>query len=302
MKVKPILITCIFATTIAVFIFNGCKKDSTPATDSDVTAAQDESNASFAVQDSKNIADGAVKSQAVERVGLDTSMTWRRIVDTNITISNVSYTQDTGYAITFPGTHPSPDGRTRKGTMFVFWNGGGYFHTGSVVSQLFSPNYPYSITLLNGNVITITGYRQTTNQGIDTGEGDMTWAFSANLKLVYSGNAQGTATWQSTRTNTLTDQGPNLGFFYSVTGSANGVTRNGVAYSISITQPLMHTAYWLNTWYNKPTCPCFESGSVTINRTGKPNPLYLTFTSGLGNCTCSATATINNKSYNVILP
>ncbi|NNM95053.1 MAG: hypothetical protein HKL88_06275 [Bacteroidia bacterium] len=301
MKTKTFLFAALFAAA-AVFVINGCKKESTPATDSDVTAAQDESNASFAVQDSKNIADGAAKNQAVARVGLDTSMTWRRIVDTNITINNVQYTTDTGYVIYFPGTHAGPDGRTRKGYMFVFWKNGGYFQNGSVVSQLFSPNYPYSITMLNGNTITLTGYRQTTNQGIDTGNGDMTWGFSASLTLVYSGNAQGTATWQSTRTNTLTWQGNNLGWFYSITGSANGVTRNGVSFTINILQPLMHTAYWLNTFFGKPTCQCFESGEVEIQRTGKQYPLYLTFTSGLGNCSCSATASINNKSYNVILP
>ncbi len=302
MKTKSFLLTACIALTIAAFVFNGCKKESTPSTDSDVTAAQDESNASFAIQDSKNIADGAAKSKAVERIGIDTTMTWRRIVDTNITINNITYTQDTGFAITFPGTQPSPDGRTRKGTMFVFWENGGYFQNGSIVSQLFSPNFPYSITLLNGNIITITGYRQTTNQGIDTGDGDMTWAFTANLKLVYSGNAQGTATWQSSRTNTLTWQGQNLGFFYSITGSASGVTRNGVAFTISITQPLLHTAYWLNALFNKPICTCFESGEVEIQRTGHQYPLYLTFTSGMGNCTCSATATINNNSYQIYLP
>src|ERR1700722_12981117 len=56
----------------SVFIYAGCKKDATntttkPTTDSDATAAQDEANASFVINDSKTISDGAAKGQSTER-------------------------------------------------------------------------------------------------------------------------------------------------------------------------------------------------------------------------------------------
>lgn len=290
MKTKRYLMIGILGIALAGVVVTGCKKKDQPSTDSDVTAAEDEANASFALQDSKTIADGAAQNQSVERVLGSPCGTWTKR-DTVIG-SNT----DTLIQISFPGTCTSPDGRTRKGDIFVFWNGKRYFDSACVITMTFKN---YDVTLLNGKTVNITGTRTLTNIGKDSA-GDCSWSFNANLSLTYISGATGTATWTSSRTNVLTKQGND--YYYVITGGANGVTRNGVSYTISITSPLYHTAYWLNLKYGYALCDCFESGEVEITRSNKTYPLYLQFTSGVGSCNHTATATINGNNYNITLP
>jgi hypothetical protein len=289
MKTKHFLTLGILSIALTGAIFTGCKKDSNTSTDADVSAAQDESNASFVLQDSKSISDGAEQNQATERMeGGGPCATYRRIVDTTYN-SQV----DSAIEISFPGSCISPDGRTRSGDIFVFWNGGRYFDSGSVITMTFRN---YSVKLLNGFTVGVTGTRVLTNAGKDSA-GDQSWNFTANLSLVYS-NGGGTATWNSTRTNVLQKIGGV--WYYEINGSASGVTRKGVNYNIEITNTLYHTAWWINAPANR--CDCFESGEVAITRTGHTYPLDLTFTSGIGNCNHTATATINGNNYNITLP
>src|ERR1700679_3513800 len=109
MKTKQFLTLGILSIALTGAIFTGCKKDSNTSTDADVSAAQDESNASFVLQDSKSISDGAEQNQATERMeGGGPCATYRRIVDTTYN-SQV----DSAIEISFPGSCISPDGRTR---------------------------------------------------------------------------------------------------------------------------------------------------------------------------------------------
>lgn len=289
MKTKHFILTGILAVSLAGVIITGCKK-STTSPDTDATAAQDDANATFAIQDTKNSADGAAKGQATEGPEHSfTCATWRW---------DSSASTDT-LVISYPGTCVSPDGRTRKGNIIVYWpRGAGYFTNGSVITMTFKN---YSFTNIGGTVISVTGTRTLTNTGKDS-LGDYNWNFNANLTLNYS--TGGSATWNSSRTNTLMKSTTISNFYYySITGSASGTSKSGVGYNISIstTNPLTYAANWINyVLYARSPCYCIESGQLTFTRTGKTYPLYLTYTSGLGNCNYTASATINGNTYNIV--
>ena len=194
----------------------------------------------------------------------------------------------------------SPDGRTRKGDVIVYWNKGlNYFDSGASITQTWR-NFTFTNSDLYRVTIGVTGSRTLTNIGKDS-LGDHSWKFTANLTLTYS--TGGKATWNSTRNNILQKVGSI--WYYVITGSASGMCKSGVAYNLTITRPLYWTAYWLNGggwWSGSKFCDCFEAGPVELTRTSKTYPLYLTFTSGVGNCGHTATATINGNNYNIAMP
>src|SRR5581483_12222404 len=174
------------------------------------------------------------------------------------------------------------DGRKRRGHIFVWYVPGAYWVQGQTIGMTFKNYYV--------NDIGITGVRTLTNVGVDSANLH-TWSFSANLSLTYPNNG-GTATWISNRTNTLTKVGGN--WYYYVTGSASGVSRKNVAYSINITSPIVVTAWpwWLGG------CAFLESGTVTINVTNLPT-ITASFGTAVGTCSSALTVTINSHTYNL---
>ena len=127
MKTKHYLVVGILGIALAGFILSGCKKKSdNTATDSDVTASQDEANASFVLNDSKTISDGAAQNQPAERVGAICAQITRR--DTN-------NHADSLLDIYFPGNCVSPDGRTRSGHILVSYLPGHYFTQGDTIKK-----------------------------------------------------------------------------------------------------------------------------------------------------------------------
>ncbi|HXP51318.1 MAG TPA: hypothetical protein VN922_15275 [Bacteroidia bacterium] len=282
---------------LSAVIYAGCKKDSTstgasnPATvDNDATAAQDEANASFVINDSKLIADGAAKGQATKKPMGGTCATW--VGDTSATTDTID--------VHFTGLCVSPDGKIRKGDIIVYWTRGkGYFDSTASITQTWRN---YSITnTTTGLVINVTGSTNLMNTGKDT-DGDHSWKYTSNVTLTYGGTGTGSASWTATRNNVLAKTG-NVWYYY-VTGSASGTSKSGVTYTLSITpgQPLVYTAYWVNLAAGNAVCGCIESGQETLTRTGKIYPLILTYTSGIGNCNYTATATINGTNYNILVP
>jgi|SRR6185312_11030483 len=287
MKTKHYLAIGILGAAFAGLLITGCVKKETPPSNNssaDYTAAQDDANGTFAIEDSKNVADGAAKGQANERMmsGCETILRRDTVIGGNT---------DSLLDIIFPGSGCiCNDNRTRAGHILVWYNGGSYFTQGSTISMGFK-NYFVSAPLSNlANAFQVTGTRTLTNVGLDSA-GLYTWSFSANLSLIYPNNG-GTATWISNRTNTLTKVGGN--WYYSVMGSANGVSRKNVAYSINITSPIYVTAWpwWLGG------CAFFESGKVTVNVTGLP-AIYVTFGTAIGTCNANMTATVNGTVYNL---
>ncbi|MGP8216000.1 MAG: hypothetical protein ACLQQ4_10585 [Bacteroidia bacterium] len=280
---------------LSAVIYTGCKKDTTATTtptptDNDATAAQDEANASFVINDSKNISDGAAKGQSTERPfgGSPCGSVTRDSSSTTDTLD-----------IHFTGTCTSPDGRIRKGDIIVYWTKGkGYFDSAASLTQTWRNYSVTNISTLTTISVSNTSYSNFTNTGKDT-LGDHSWKYTSNITLSYSSG--GTATWNATRNNVLTQVGKV--WYYYITGSASGTSKSGVAYTMSITpgQPLVYTAYWINLAAGNAVCGCIESGQETFTRTGKTYPLILTYTSGVGNCNYTANATINGNTYSILV-
>jgi hypothetical protein len=272
MKTKHLFLTGTIAIALAGVLLTGCaKKSSTaaPTNTDDYTAAQDDANAQFAIQDSKNISDGAAKGQSTDRTAGGCEV--YRKFDT--VIASVT---DTALDIFFGNSDCTcTDGRKRRGHIFVFWNGKPYFDSNSSVTMTFQ-NYFV-------NDIGVTGARVLTNVGNNK------WNFTANLTLTYPAGG-GTATWNSTRTNTT--QTVSSVLYWVVNGSASGTSRTGNSYTITITSPLYATVipWWLGG------CAWIEAGKVTINGSNFKYPIYVDF-GAIGTCDNQATATINSKVY-----
>jgi len=282
MKVKQYLVIGTLAVALAGVIFAGCKKSNTTTVSTDTTAAQDDANASFAIQDTKNVADGAAKGQASERI-MSGCETIRRILpDTNIG------GLDSAIDIFFGNTDCTClDGRTRRGHIIVYWPvAQHYIDNGATLNMTFVNYYI--------NDIGISGSRTITNTGTNL-VGSQSWKITANLTLVYP-NGGGTATWTCNHTCALTQS--NNVYYFSVTGSANGTSRKGATYTITITSPLyLQVPYWLIKTNPNPTCVDIESGQLTANVSTFPYPIYVTFGTALGTCSNTATATIDGGTF-----
>lgn len=276
MKSKNYLLIGVLGLSLTGAVLTGCKKKSTTTVSTDTTAAQDDANASFVIEDTKNISDGAAKGQASDRIAGPCSVILKR----DTVINSVT---DSLLDVFFGNNDCTcTDSRTRRGHILIWYKPGGYFTQGDTIGMGFKNYYV--------NDIGVTGTRQLINVGKDT-TGMYTWSFSASLTLTYP-NSGGTATWTSGRTNTLTNVSGN--WYYSITGSASGTSRKGASYNISITSPLYVTA--LPLWLGG--CQYIESGQLTATVSSFSYPIYVTFGTGIGSCNNKALATINGVTFN----
>lgn len=304
MKTKNIVICSILGISLAGFILVGCHKDnnapsssSSPSTSSssDITAAQDESNASDAMTDSKNISDAAAQNNSGE---YSPQRSMHALYSAHC---NVTWARDTmsGYDTMYINFGATPvkcnDNRWRKGEIIVYWTrmaGKGliqtYFDSGSVITMVFDN---YAAGNSDSTMIGVAGFRTWNNTGSNA-MSEQNWNFNANLTLTYSNNQ--TATWVSTRSNSLVTQGGV--YYYEITGNASGTDRNGYHYSLSIVNPLYFTAlpWWMGG------CAWIESGTITITVANVMYPITIDFGT-LGSCSPVKTATINNHTYTFIM-
>jgi hypothetical protein len=279
MKTKQYFLIGALGLALTGVMLTGCKK-TTDNNPTDTTAAQDDATGADAIQDSKNISDGAAKGQAVDRFMAGSCETYRKF-DTTINSQ-----LDTAIDISFGNVDcVCLDGRKRRGHILVFWNGKTYFDPASVIEMTFKNYY------LDDNGI--AGTRTLTNTGANS------WEFNAALTITYA-NSQ-TATWNSTRYYSLSTvnsvlyavcTGPVTGY------AASGTGRNGGTYNITITSALYVTAPW---WLSFAFCPYIEAGAVTVNVSSFSYPIYVNFGSasalGSNDCHAGATATINGNNY-----
>lgn len=284
MKTKRILLTGILGIALAGFVLTGCHKAST-SPDSDITAAQDDANATYASNDAKSVSDAAMQQNGHSPFNFSSyynaTITWAR--DTG--------NGDTLY-IQFPSTPTyCGDGRYRQGEIIVYWPRislgylwQAYLDSNVTITELFRG---YAVGNSASNMNAISGTRTWTNEGHNVG-GYENWNFTANLTITYPGGK--TATWTSTRNNVLT-QVSGI-WYYSITGNAYGTSRNGIGYTLSITSPLYITAapWWAGG------CAWIEAGTVSVNRTSSSNTLTINF-GNIGNCDANAVATINGTNY-----
>jgi hypothetical protein len=122
------------------------------------------------------------------------------------------------------------------------------------------------------------GSKTVTNAGLNAA-GQKYFTVVVNETLLYPNGAQ--AVYASSRTRTQIEgasTATKLDDVWSITGAASGTNRNGVAYTVSITSPLI----------KKVACPWFSQGTLSFTVNSKTRTLDF----GDGTCDKDATLTL----------
>lgn len=124
----------------------------------------------------------------------------------------------------------APDGRMRKGQVLLTYTGR-YREEGTVIT----------ITPLNYTVngYQLSGTKTITNLGLNN-YGDVAFSIVVDGSITAPGNAW-TAQWDSNRIRTWVEGSNTLTIWddvYEISGTASGINRNGLSYSVLITTPL----------------------------------------------------------------
>ena len=137
--------------------------------------------------------------------------------------------------------------------------------------------------------VKVEGSKSWTNNGLDAAN---QWSYTktaTDMKLTYPDGTS--TTWNHTHTSTLTQGALTPTFWdnvWSTTGNSSGVNRNGVAYTATITEPLI----------KKGSCRWISEGVVEITRDGKVSTLDF----GAGTCDRFAKLTLaNGDTYTITL-
>jgi hypothetical protein len=122
------------------------------------------------------------------------------------------------------------DGRIRKGKIHITYTGR-YRESGSIIT-ITPENYTVNGYQVNGTKVI-------TNNGTNA-QGHTNFTINVNGSITAPGNAW-SSQWNSTRTRTWIEGESTLTVWddvYEITGTADGINRDGVHYSIAITNPL----------------------------------------------------------------
>ena len=279
------LVTVLF---ISLFLMiNGCKKDKTVVVDSSTTSAKDNSTAENFFGDIKRVVEEAVNDEgqsskssaysfgncatvSINPAWIDT-LTWPKVLTIDFGTTNCTDVY----------------GINRRGKLVVTITGR-YVNSGSVLTV-----QPQNYFV---NDIKVEGTKTLTNNGLNANNNLQFTVQVTNGKITYTD--QSFTTWSSTRYNEWVE-GDTTNFFthglagvcddvYLITGSANGVNRNGLAYTVNITSPLR----------KEICCRWIVSGKLNVVPSGLATR---SVDFGTGACDANATVTINGNVYNVLM-
>lgn len=173
-----------------------------------------------------------------------------------------------------------PRGRIRKGKIMV-----------AVSDNIFNADASRTASFIDFYIdeTKIEGSRTWKNVGYDD-QGNITLARTVqNGKLIFPNGE--TAEWESDALLTQTSGGGTpLNFFdnvFEITGTANGVNRNGTAYTVDIDNPLI----------KDKICPWIVSGMLSLH----VNNLTVSVDYGNGNCDRFATLILPNGTEHQIV-
>jgi hypothetical protein len=276
MKVNRLFFGLLMLTT-AVFILQGCKKNTTSKNDN-VNWASDNALAENSYGDVKDWSDKAMAGSKLKSTLSDTVYMGTCVLAT-LDMSAIPYklTIDFGAA-----NCTCDDGNIRRGKMFVTFNGD-YWSAGTVITYTFD-NY-----FVNNNQV--LGTKTITNKGRNTSN-NLYWTIDVAGQIIKANNG-GTITWNS---NTVLEwlsgeSTPGVWWddVYQLTGSENGTGADGKNYTVTIITPLK----------KKLNCKWLESGTMEILPQGSS---LITLDFGSGTCDNQATATMNGTVYPITMP
>ncbi|MBX3100952.1 MAG: hypothetical protein KF690_00430 [Bacteroidetes bacterium] len=221
---KPLISLVLFAGVLTLLV--ACKKDDEKPKSVDVSFAEDHAMAEGEVSNVNNISREQIEnSQAKTSQGILWSLP-------NGVTGTLDLQASPKLSINF-GTSGilCNDGRTRKGWVYVDWTGD-YSATGTVITTTTKDYY------VNNHWHKIR--RVVTNEGEN--DQDQETFTVAEWDTITLADNSGTIFWQSNRTRTWTEgKSTPLDIYddvYTVTGTANGLTRAGRTYSMVTITPL----------------------------------------------------------------
>ena len=268
---KPIPMKALIPSLIALnlLLLTACRKDKEEEViDLDYTSATDNARAEDAFSDMLMQVDKAVDDNGLRELCDPT-------VNFDTTSSPRTMTLDFGAE-----NCTASNGRLRRGRILVSYTGR-YRDQGTVIT--ITPQNYY----VNNN--RVEGTKTVTNLGPNP-DGDVEFSVSVNGTLTAAdGSWTASHTAQRTRTWIAGDDTPALSDdVYLTTGSGSGVNRNGVAYTVSITNALRIA---LN-------CPFITQGTVQVIPGALPARII---DYGSGACDANFSVTVNGQTFNVVI-
>ncbi len=241
----------IFATVffVTAFYVSSCRKKKEDATPNDgLTTESNEAQSQW--DDVLKISEDAINGQG------ESSRTSANPTITKTTISEGNFIGK--ITIDYGTSTLGNDGRTRSGQIIVKYTGK-YRTTGTVI-QSTTQNY-----FVNGKQIvgcrTVKNTNGTVFSVLDSALPDST----GFAQIIYP-NGEGTTTWKSTRTRTWTAGSSTIGTLsddvYSISGTASGVSKEGKAYTMAITNLIVKLECFFTYYIYMPS-----GGTIAITTT-----------------------------------
>jgi len=271
------LFTALLLIAGTSLVYTGCKKEEDkPA---DYNAATDNSVADNAFAGIWKQISTVTDSSGTLRSSLATSAAYPivTITEWNTTVWPKILTIDFG-----PTNILGNDGNNRRGSITAEFTGP-YLDSATVIT--------ISLTNYYHNDYKITGTQTITNLGHNTAGHLVYNVVVNNATVTHPTNGQ-TSTWSTNQNREFIPNNPLLWLddVYLITGTANGVSGGGSAYSI-----VVNSALRVNVG-----CRWIVSGAFTLTLADYPN-YPIGFDYGNGNCDALATATLNGTTYNIVM-
>jgi hypothetical protein len=280
-----------FLTLIALstlIVFSSCRKDKDVDVDNSTQSSKDNGDAENIFLDIKKVVEEAVddEGQTAKFGNEGKAYTFGACATVNTVPAWGNPTFPKTMTIDFGPTNCTGyNGVNRRGQLIITITDH-YRNAGSVLTI-----QPQNLYI---NDVRIDGTKTLTNNGYNSNNHLEYTVQVSNAVITYTDNS--TISWNSTRTNewiagdstTLFTHGiPGIcDDVYIISGSANGVNRNGLAYSVNITSPLR----------KEICCRWIVSGVLDIIPQGFATR---TVDFGAGACDNNATVTINGNVYNI---
>lgn len=267
---------------VAFLLFTACNNDG----ENDVTFTQEEKLAFEGEVSAESVFEiiETITNSAMDFAGENEGGRLAVSNDPEIACATISFVQGelaNKIMLDFGDGCEGPDGKLRNGKISVEYTGG-WFSQGSIITTILQNFY------VDG--LKVEGTRIVTSQGINSG--------ILSLSVQISG---GKITWpdgqfitrESTRTHKLMLNDALTAIELQVTGTASGVTRDGIEYEVATVEPLVFTTSCNGNAVYLPV-----SGIKTIT---VPELPVFTINYGDGDCDNKFTVIINRGSKEISL-
>lgn len=263
-----------FSALFLGILFTACQKDETTTNDlstDQMVASLDQATADDLIEDVDVQVDDAIETRGGGNSGGCPVITFSPNDGSYPRTITIDYGTD---------GCPGPGGRIRKGQIVV-----------TLSDTLIQPGATRTVNFVDFYIddAHVEGVRTWTNQGFDVNGNITIHRTVVGGKITFPNGD--IVTWDADHTMTQVQGGNTplilLDNVFEITGGSTGVNRNGKAWTVTITQPLV----------KKTGCPWFVSGVKSLTVDGKT----VSIDYGSGNCDNKAVVTLPNGNQHEIV-